>query len=88
MQVLLWIFVGLLAGWVAGRSFEGNGYGPSMDLAAGVGGALGGGFLSVALGATGRAGTILAVFAAVGCAALLTIAVALANGKSAYARNF
>jgi uncharacterized membrane protein YeaQ/YmgE (transglycosylase-associated protein family) len=88
MQVLIWVVVGLVAGWLAGRGLEGNGYGASMDLATGVGGALGGGFLAVALGASGLGGTVLAAFAAVCCAALLTIGVALVNGKTVYARNF
>jgi len=88
MQVLIWIFVGLAAGWLAGRGLEGNGYGATMDLAMGVGGAVVGGSLTLTLGATGSGGSVLAAFVAVCCAAILTILVALVNGKTVYVRNF
>ncbi|MGB7845913.1 MAG: GlsB/YeaQ/YmgE family stress response membrane protein [Candidatus Acidiferrum sp.] len=88
MQVLIWIFIGLVAGWLAGKSLEGNGYGLSMDLAMGVAGALAGGFLTRAFGASGYGGAVLTTFVAVCCAALLTVLVALVNGKTVYARNF
>jgi len=88
MQVLIWIFVGLAAGWLAGRSFGGNGYGRSMDLIMGVAGAVGGGFLMHSFRVPGSAGIILTTFVAVCCAALLTILVALMNGKSVYVRTF
>jgi uncharacterized membrane protein YeaQ/YmgE (transglycosylase-associated protein family) len=88
MQVLIWIFVGLAAGWLAGRSLEGNGYGTSMDLAMGVAGAVVGGSSTLAFVASGSSGTVLAAFVAVCCAATLTIVVALVNGKSVYVRNF
>lgn len=87
MQVLIWIFVGLAAGWLSGRSLEGNGYGRSMDLLMGVAGAVLGGFLTLAFGASGAGGTVLAAFVAVCCAAILTIGVALLNGKTVYVRN-
>ncbi len=88
MQVLIWIFVGLAVGWLAGRSLEGNGYGTSMDLVMGAGGAIAGGFLARSFGASGFGGTIVTTFAAVGCAALLTIFVGLVNGKAVHARTF
>ena len=88
MQVLIWIFVGLAAGWLVGRSFEGNGYGLSMDLVMGVGGAVVGGSLTHAFGVSGFGRNTLATFAAVCCAALLTTLVAVANGKTVYARTF
>lgn len=88
MQALIWIFVGLVAGWLAGRSFEGNGYGTSMDLVMGVGGAVLGGSLTQGFGISGYGGSILSAFVAVCCAALLTVLVAMANGKTVYARTF
>jgi uncharacterized membrane protein YeaQ/YmgE (transglycosylase-associated protein family) len=33
MQIAIWIFVGLAAGWLAGKSLEGNGCGVWMRLA-------------------------------------------------------
>jgi uncharacterized membrane protein YeaQ/YmgE (transglycosylase-associated protein family) len=88
MQVLIWIFVGLAAGWLAGRTLEGDGYGTGMDLAMGVAGGVAGGSLIRASGATGSGGTVVAAFVAVCCAAILTIVVGLVNGKTVYARNF
>jgi uncharacterized membrane protein YeaQ/YmgE (transglycosylase-associated protein family) len=88
MQVFIWIFIGMLGGWLAGKSLEGNGYGTSMDLAMGVAGALAGGFLTRSLGVSGYSGAVITAFVAVCSAALLTILVALVNGKTVYARNF
>ena len=88
MQVLIWIFVGLVAGWLAGRSLEGNGYGLSMDLAMGVAGGVVGGFLTRAADFSGNAGVFLTTFMATCCAALMTILVALVNGRSIRTRAF
>jgi uncharacterized membrane protein YeaQ/YmgE (transglycosylase-associated protein family) len=86
MFVMLWIFLGLVAGWLAGRSLEGNGYGRSMDLAMGAGGALLGVLVMRSAGFSGNGGVLLTTFAAICCAALLTILVALANGRTVYSR--
>jgi uncharacterized membrane protein YeaQ/YmgE (transglycosylase-associated protein family) len=43
MYLLSWILVGAVVGWGTGRVLKGNGYGPFMDLAMGIGGAVGGG---------------------------------------------
>ncbi len=86
MLVMLWIFVGLAAGGLAGRSLEGNGYGRSMDLVMGAGGAILGGLMIRSAGFSGHDGIVLTTFAAVCGAALLTILVALANGRTVYSR--
>lgn len=88
MQIAIWIFVGLAAGWLAGKSFEGNGYGVWMDLAMGVAGAVVGGFLAHSIGLSGYAGVFVSTFMAIGCAALLTILVAMINGRTIHARVF
>jgi uncharacterized membrane protein YeaQ/YmgE (transglycosylase-associated protein family) len=44
MFLLAWIFIGVLVGWGAGRILKGNGYGPFMDVAMGIGGAVAGGY--------------------------------------------
>ena len=46
MYFLSWIIVGLVAGWSAGKILKGDGYGPLMDIAIGIVGAVTGGFLS------------------------------------------
>lgn len=88
MQIAIWIFVGLAAGWLAGKSLEGNGYGVWMDLAMGVAGAVVGGFLARSIGFPGYGGVFVSTFMAIGCAALLTVLVALVNGRTVRARAF
>jgi uncharacterized membrane protein YeaQ/YmgE (transglycosylase-associated protein family) len=86
MYLLLWILVGLVCGWLAGKSLEGNGYGRSMDLVTGAGGAVAGGLLIRAAGFSGYGGTAFATFVASCCAAVFTTGVALANGRTIYSR--
>jgi len=88
MYLLLWIFVGLAGGWLAGKSLEGEGYGRSMDLVMGVGGAVGGGLIVRAAGFSGYGGTAFATFVAICCAAVMATVVAMANGRTVYSREF
>ena len=46
MNVLTWIVVGLIAGWLAGVAMKGGGFGIVGDIIIGVVGALLGGFLA------------------------------------------
>jgi uncharacterized membrane protein YeaQ/YmgE (transglycosylase-associated protein family) len=88
MYILLWALVGLAAGWLAGRSLEGEGYGPGMDISMGIGGALIGGILMRTNGFSGIGGTVLATVVAMTAAALLTTIAALGNGRRIYSRVF
>ena len=87
MHLLTWILVGVVMGWGAGRKLQANGYGPFLDMAMGIGGAVAGGLLMRAAGFGGVAGTIVTAFVAVICAALLTVLFGLANGRRIYARQ-
>lgn len=87
MYLLLWILVGLVVGWLVGKSLEGNGYGRSMDLVMGAGGAVAGGLLLRAAGFSGYRGTAFATSIAICCAAIFTIVAALANGRTVYSRE-
>ena len=87
MSLLLWIFVGWGAGWLAGRSLEGKGYGPSMDVVMGIAGALVGGFLMRSTGLSGYGETVLTTFAAMSCAVLFTTLTGLVNGRRIYSRQ-
>ena len=49
MNILAWIVVGLIAGWLAGQVMKGGGYGLVGDIVVGVVGALVGGYLAGAL---------------------------------------
>jgi uncharacterized membrane protein YeaQ/YmgE (transglycosylase-associated protein family) len=46
MAVVLWLLVGLIAGWAAGKIMKGRGYGVVMDIVLGVVGAVVGGWLT------------------------------------------
>jgi uncharacterized membrane protein YeaQ/YmgE (transglycosylase-associated protein family) len=51
MSILVWLVVGLIAGWLAGVVMKGGGFGILGDIVVGILGALIGGFLaSVLLG--------------------------------------
>ena len=88
MQIAIWIFVGLAAGWLASKSLEGKGFGVWMDLTLGVAGAVVGGFLARSIGFSGYGGVFVSTFMALGCAALLTMLVAMMNGRTVRARVF
>jgi uncharacterized membrane protein YeaQ/YmgE (transglycosylase-associated protein family) len=87
MYLLAWIFIGVLVGWGAGRMLTGNGYGPVMDVVMGIGGAVAGGYLIRSAGLRGYGGTIVTTLVVGIGAALLTILVALMNGRRIYARQ-
>lgn len=46
MNIISWLVVGLIAGWLAGQIMRGSGYGLLGDIVVGVVGALLGGFLA------------------------------------------
>lgn len=87
MYLLSWIFIGLAAGWLAGRSLKGQSYGPFMDIAMGIAGAVAGGMLMRLAGLGGYAGIITTTLVATIGAVLLTLLVGLANGRRMYARQ-
>ena len=84
MYLIVWILIGALVGGGVGRLLEGNGYGPLMDVVMGIGGALGGGFV---LSVAGYGGAVVTSFFAVIGAALLTMLVALTDGRRMYIRQ-
>ncbi|MBI3914381.1 MAG: GlsB/YeaQ/YmgE family stress response membrane protein [Chloroflexi bacterium] len=49
MSLIVWLLVGLIAGWLAGQVMKGSGYGVIGDIVVGILGALVGGFLAGAL---------------------------------------
>jgi uncharacterized membrane protein YeaQ/YmgE (transglycosylase-associated protein family) len=59
--LIWWIIVGLIAGWAAGKIMKGSGFGPVMDIALGILGAVIGGFLLglVGIHGSGLIGSIL-----------------------------
>ena len=87
MYLIAWILVGAVVGWGAGRVFQGNGYGPFMDILMGVGGAVVGGLLTRSVGFGGYGGTIITALVAMIGAALVTMLAAYVNGRRVYARQ-
>jgi uncharacterized membrane protein YeaQ/YmgE (transglycosylase-associated protein family) len=87
MYLFGWILVGAVVGWGAGRVFQGNGYGPFMDILMGIGGAVAGGFLMRSAGSAGYRGTIVTTMVAMIGAVLLTMLAAFVNGRRVYARQ-
>lgn len=87
MYLLAWILVGTAVGWGTGKVLKGNGYGPFMDIAMGIGGAVTGGFLMHSAGFSGYGGTIFATVVAMIGAVLLTVLAAYVNGRRLYARQ-
>jgi uncharacterized membrane protein YeaQ/YmgE (transglycosylase-associated protein family) len=87
MNLLVWVGIGAAVGWGAGRIFQGNGYGPFMDILMGVGGAVVGGLLTRSAGFGGYGGTIITTLVAMISAALVTMVAAYVNGRRVYARQ-
>jgi uncharacterized membrane protein YeaQ/YmgE (transglycosylase-associated protein family) len=87
MYLFALILVGAVIGWGAGRVFQGNGYGPFMDILMGIGGAVAGGLLMRFAGFAGYGGTIATTMVAMIGAVLLTMLAAFVNGRRVYARQ-
>ena len=80
--IILWIIVGLIAGWLTGMVMKGGGYGLIGDLIVGLIGALIGGFI-VGLfiqGSVGFIGSIIVAF--IGAVILVVILRTVAGSRS------
>ena len=71
MGILMWILVGLVAGWLTGKIMKGSGYGFFVDILLGIAGALVGGFIANHLGLDAHGGFIYSTLIAVGGAVIL-----------------
>lgn len=81
MYFLAWVAIGAVVGWGAGRVFQGDGYGPFMDVLMGIGGAVVGGLLARSAGFVGYGGAIITSLVAMVGATLLTALAAYVNGR-------
>jgi uncharacterized membrane protein YeaQ/YmgE (transglycosylase-associated protein family) len=79
-NVLWWLLVGLIAGFLASRVMRGGGYGLIGDIVVGLIGAFLGGWLAglLGLGSFGLIGTIVVAF--IGACILLAILHAVSRG--------
>jgi uncharacterized membrane protein YeaQ/YmgE (transglycosylase-associated protein family) len=85
MDILAWIIVGLIAGWLAGQVMKGSGYGVIGDIIIGIIGALIGGFLASAIfgvNAVNGLNIVSIVVAFIGAVILVAILRALAPGRA------
>ena len=80
-SIIIWILIGLIAGYLTGKLMRGAGYGPIMDIVVGILGALVGGFLMVHLGYAGSGGFLYTVVVAVVGAVILTFLLRLITGR-------
>ena len=71
MGILMWILVGLVAGWLTGKIMKGSGYGFFVDILLGIAGALIGGFIASHLGLDAHGGFLYSTLIAVAGAVIL-----------------
>ncbi len=64
MELIWFLLVGLVAGWLAGKLMKGGGFGVVGDIVVGVIGALLGGFLFRSLGVSSGGGLLGAIIVA------------------------
>ena len=80
-NIIYWIIVGVIAGWLTGKLMKGSGYGFIMDMVVGLVGALIGGWVAGLLGFGGSHGMIVTILIAVAGAVILTLIVRLITGN-------
>jgi uncharacterized membrane protein YeaQ/YmgE (transglycosylase-associated protein family) len=81
MSVLAWIVLGLIAGFIASKIYVGSGQGLLLNIVLGIVGAVVGGYLFTALGATGITGFNIwsMIVAIIGAVVVLWLYNAIAN---------
>ncbi len=87
-NVLWWLVVGLIAGFLASRMMRGGGYGLIGDIVVGLIGAFIGGWLAglLGLGSFGLIGTIVVAF--IGACILIAILHAVSRGGAGRSRGW
>ena len=71
--LLVWILIGVVAGWLAGLIVKGRGFGLLGDILIGIIGAVVGGWLSARLGIHIGAGLVSSVITATAGAVIVTL---------------
>ena len=75
--IIVWLIIGAVAGWLAGKIVEGAGFGLIVDIIVGVVGALIGGWLAGVLGIDIGGGLISSIIVAVVGAVILLLVLRL-----------
>lgn len=73
--LVAWIFLGLLAGWLAGKLSRGRGYGCIADIVLGLLGSVIGGWVFTRLGIVSGGGSFLYSLAAATLGAVILVAI-------------
>jgi uncharacterized membrane protein YeaQ/YmgE (transglycosylase-associated protein family) len=81
-SLLWWIFLGLVAGWLAGKLARGRGYGCITDVILGLVGSVIGGWIFTKFGYPGSGGFLYSLAAATVGAVILVVIVHLFVGGS------
>ena len=87
-SLLVILFVGLVAGWLAGQIVQGTGFGIVGDLLIGIAGAFIGSWLLPQLGIHLGAGIVSAIINATIGALLLLVVVRLVHGGGRWRRSW
>lgn len=81
MGIILWIVIGLLAGWATGKIMKGAGYGFWADMLLGLCGALAGRFLFGLVGFSRSGGLIYSLIVAIIGSVILVFLFRLITGR-------
>ncbi|HEY6960216.1 MAG TPA: GlsB/YeaQ/YmgE family stress response membrane protein [Candidatus Limnocylindria bacterium] len=83
MNLIVWILVGLIAGWLAGQLMKGSGYGLIGDLVLGLVGAILGGWLFGLIAPTAEPSGFIGsvIVATIGAVVLIVIARAVGGRR-------
>jgi uncharacterized membrane protein YeaQ/YmgE (transglycosylase-associated protein family) len=71
--IIVWLIIGAIAGWLAGKLVKGGGFGLIGDIVVGIIGALIGGWLAGALGISIGSGLVASIILATLGAVILVI---------------
>lgn len=77
--IIVWLIIGLIAGWLASKIVEGTGFGLIVDIIVGIIGAVIGGWLAGVLGISIGGGLIGSIIIAVIGAVILLFVLRLIN---------
>ena len=85
MYFLSWIIVGLIMGWVTRKLLKEGGYGPIVDVAMCIAGAVAGGFIVRVASFPGHGGLVYSTLAAILGAVILREFTGYATDRKRYA---
>ncbi|MBR8334163.1 GlsB/YeaQ/YmgE family stress response membrane protein [Burkholderia ambifaria] len=76
-QIVVWLIVGVVAGWISGVIVKGAGFGIVVDIVVGIAGAFVGGWLATVFGISVGGGLLSSIVVAVAGAVLLLLVIRL-----------